>query len=463
MKATFARRFRVNELHTQLSMANTSAFWDIVDLTVGTEQGVDTDVENLRVAASRAQHAASRYLEQAVGLESVTSVQGHRGSLSSQLKQDDVDLVRGTSGPAKAVTKAFFAQEIQLSNSVYKQNSHNDMPQGISWHVGDTGLPKPHPNAADSGLGESVSETEDSSSPINSLSSHARATTVSTFGTKNLESAQRFKEPLPLQDAAGKLQQDPPRPNITIPRKAGISQHTEQGSPSGRSESDLTTLGNPRGSQLNSSATNDEHPSYQTQPDRPTPKKKGGRPRKSSPSSHPYRKCNRESRDDVPALRAGRSPMKEMNKVSSQNKGRYGEPPTSQGISKVSHRSLPRLGSFGDSDAHEVNDLTSSVYQPPLAVLLKRNKPEESLWGVSSLAEKGVKRQKLSRKSLENALSLSCGNDTTLAGILKEIVYPALEAAIEGRRGLLPEGKLISIAKTVSSQILSTSCGRQPF
>jgi len=449
-------------LHTQLSMANTSAFWDIVDLTAGTEQGVDPDIENLRLAASRAQHAASRYLEQAFGLESVHSVQGHQGSLSSQLKQDDIDLGRGMSGPAKAATRAFFAPEILSSNSVYKQNSHNDVPQGISSHVGDTGLPKPHPNAADSGLGESVSETEDSSSPINSLFPHAGPTTVSIFGTKNLVSAQHFQKPSLSQDAAGKLQRDQPRPNMTIPRKAGISQYSEQDSPPDLSESDLMTLGNPRRSQVNSSATfhpvNDEYPSYQTQHDRSTPKRKRGGPYESAPGIHPYRKCKRESRDDVPALRAGRSPIKERNKVSSQNNSRYSEPPTSQGIFKVSRRSLPRLGSFGDSDAHDVNDLTSSVYQTPSEVPLKRNKSEDSLWGLSSLADKDVKRQKLSRKSLEDALFLSYSNDTTLAETLQEIIYPILEAAIEGRKGLLPEGKLISIAKTVSSQILSASC-----
>lgn len=446
-------------------MANTSASWDIVDLTAGTEQGVDPDFENIRVAASRAQHAASRYLEQTLGLESVHSVLGDRGSLSLQLKQDDIDLGRGTSGPAEDATRAFSVPEIQSSNPEYTQKSHTDVFQGVSSHVGHTGLPQPPPNAADSGLGESVSETEDSSSPLNSLFTHIKTTDISIYSTEKRISTQHFQKPLLPQIAAVELQsstRDQPQPNVTIPRKAGKSQYPGQRSPPDLSESDLMTLGNPSKSQVNSSATfhavNDERLPYQTQHDRATPKKKRGRPRKGSPGIHPYPKRKRESLDDVLGVRARRSPVKERNKVLSQINSRSSEPPTLERMHKTPRRSLPRLGSFRDAEALEANEMTSSVYQRPSGVRSKRNGAEDSLRRLPSLADKDVKRQRLSRKSLEDALLLSCGDDTTLAETFKEVIYPILDAAIEGRKGLLPEDKLVSIAKTVGFPYLSKLC-----
>ena len=76
-------------------MANTKVPWDIVDLTEGSDHDVDHNFKNLRIAASRAQYAASQYLKQTMSVESVHDSQGQRNL--SQPTSHAVDSGLGTS------------------------------------------------------------------------------------------------------------------------------------------------------------------------------------------------------------------------------------------------------------------------------------------------------------------------------------------------------------------------------
>ncbi len=459
-KHIFAQRFEANKLHRLLCMAEVKSSWDIVDLTAGTENDVDLDVENLRAAASRAQNAASQYLEHTMSLESAHSAQYAPVYLSSPRKQDDIGLSRERSNSAEDTSRAFSAPEIGSSSSENVRKSHNKASQVIPPHVSNTSLAQPHSNAADSGLGESVSETEDSRpespSPMNSLSPHGKTTDVAIFGGKKRTSAQQSQKLSLLHDAAGELRtsmRDQPRTDVTIPRTVGRFHHRDQGGAPGLSQHDLMAVENPRrlpvNSFTNSEVVDDEHPLDQTQTKTSTPKKRR-RPCKGSPGIHPYRKRKRHSLDDVLSLRAQRSPIKGKNKTLSQTRSRHLKLSISERMHKTPRSSLPHLGSFEGLGTLERDNLISNVYQQPPVVTPGKHKAEDILRTGSSLADRELKRQSRLRKSLEDTLSLPCNDDFTLAETLKEVILPILEAAIEGRKGLLPENKLISIAKTVS-------------
>ena len=79
----------------------------------------------------------------------------------------------------------------------------------------------------------------------------------------------------------------------------------------------------------------------------------------------------------------------------------------------------------------------------------KRRTVEGNILGTNRIV-KDVKNQSPLRRSLGDISSLYCKHDETVAEVFEEVIYPILKTAVEDRKGLLSEDKLIEIAKTVS-------------
>lgn len=313
--------------------------WDIVDLTGGSDDGVDHDFENLRVAASKAQHAASRYMKQTTSLEAAHSSQSSLTERSRQHKRDSIDVNRKRSQAAEDPAKALSKSKIPALESENIKQAKSNASRDVRLPAASTDLLQPARIAVDSGLGESVSGTEESrpesQSPTRSSTPQLESNTFSAVDASEY-----------------------PKPVKT-------------------SKSCLNSSGIPQ-------ALNGEHPSSKMQLETSIPKKRG-RPFKSSSKTTSYQNRKRDSVDDFPSLGAGK----------------------------------------------------------------KRKRAEDALGG-TPLAVKYVKRRRSLSKSLGDMLSLYCDGDMNLEEFLEEIIYPSLKAAVEGRKGLLSEDKLIAIAKTVN-------------
>ena len=148
-------------------MANSTASWDIVDLTTASDEDVDRDLKNVKVAMPWAQDAASRRLEQAMSLESARSAHSSGRVLLSG--QDLAESNQQDSTPAGNATRAFLQPKIQSVGSRIANQINRSTSRNLLSHSASSDLVQPSSVALDSGLGESVSGTEDARSESRSL------------------------------------------------------------------------------------------------------------------------------------------------------------------------------------------------------------------------------------------------------------------------------------------------------
>ena len=315
-------------------MAEPRASWDIVDLTGGSDDGVDHDFEKLRVAASKAQYSASRYMKQTTSLEVAYSSQSSR----TERSRHPTHVNKKRSNPAEDPVRALSKSQIPASESENAKLKSNAFRDGFS-PAASTDRLQPPRITVDSGLGESVSGTEESrpesQSPLRSSPPQSDLNTFFAVGVTECPKALEASNSYPS--------------SFEIPQ-----------------------------------ASDDERPSCEMQHETSTLKKRG-RPFKNSSKINSYQKRKRDSIDDFSSLGAGK----------------------------------------------------------------KRKRAEDAL-RCTPFAAKDVKRRRSLSKSLGDILFLYCDGDKNLGEFLKEICYPILKAAVEGRKGLLSEDKLIAVAKTVS-------------
>ena len=443
-------------------MAKVGASRDIVDLTGESDHSVGQELENLRLAASRAQNAASRYLKHKMSLGSARNPQNYKSSSSLELKPDYFDSSKKTMTLDHAVVISNL--ETHSQDSEDPRRSHDDEWLGHSSHTAGSDPLQPRPVAVDSGLGESVSGTEDSRpeshSPIMSQPPQLQLNDIlgADVGDSAIASHSQADPTLPPA-TTGESQVLTPcqlQPKAQAPSKRDRSRHRERWSPVDLTGDDTMTLEKPRISQLSgftvSQAADDKRPGHQMRHDLSAPKKRG-RHSKSSPEITLSRKRKRESLHS-PTSRVERSLSENMSIVSSENMmSGYGESSPSDSMNRRPQSSLPHLGIFKNTSAVKRNNLAWSASSPPSVAPRKTAIAEDSFQRDSSCADR-EDRPSLKRV-LAKTLSLTRHSDPALTNIVKEIVYPTLKIAVEDRKGLLSEDKLILIAKTVSPLVVS--------
>ena len=318
------------------SMANVDASWGIVDLTAVSDEDADHELENISVDALRAQDAASRCLEQAMNLGSAQVP--HDPRPISLWKQNLTESNKQTSTTAGDTTRASSRSKIQSAESEAANQSRRQTPGDASSPIASADLLQSNPVTLDSGLGESVSGTEDARSESRSL-----ANTTSP----------------PLKPIIAPITECKPALQRVRSEQRSSAKH--------QAMDDLIFSCKAQ---------------YVPSPPR---KRMGGRPPKGISEKDPDRKRTRDGLDVISV--------------------------------------------FGASK--------------------KRRTVEGNILGTNRIV-KDVKNQSPLRRSLGDISFLYCKHDETVAEVFEEVIYPILKTAVEDRKGLLSEDKLIEIAKTVS-------------
>ena len=438
-------------------MARASSDREIIDLTIASDHDADYGFENLRAAASRAQHAASRYLKHTMSLSLPHSSQDRGSSVSLEMK-----LERLIKNEKRPISHLLTASPNPKNDSLDIENttSHKDVLQDRGARIASSDSPRLPPTAIDSGLGESISETEDSRlashSPVISLSPQPGLAVVHKTTESQSTTAPNFEPLSMLSPAATGGSQALASGQIHghVSKKRGRSQTCDRWSILDLEGDDIIAWKNLKTSQMSGDVTSKtmdtNHPLHQTQLDLSAPKRRG-RPHKSNLEADAHQTPEMGG-PQTSAFKKERT--LEYTNISSQYPAidrSYAGPSVSKPNIKKPRSSLPHLGPFkknhiiADSDSTWSRSLQTLVAPPKIASIDHGHRRD------SSLVHRDSKCNNSLQELLMKSLYLTNKADPALADIVKELIYPALKNAVADLKGLLSEAKLMSIAKTVSS------------